>query len=387
MIAEKVNNRVKNASDEEIPSSEAFAFLHLLYHKIVKKSSLVLKELLCYNRSFRIWKEEGFAMLNLTLQQRKEEIDSLIDSEIIDNDRLVYSFVLNLYSNKEIDECIDYVKKLCALDQDKYSVYYRLWYISLLYLRGYFEKAKQEFFTLRASAISDHIKDFYMKMLGFDVLYEKFITKETEHFVFHIHPNRYANQKNINFKIERCELGYELVGKGFFGIVLERKIHYFLWDNNEMRDYFNNSQTCSCYGVIQEGEYNRDWHESTHVYNYLYGMERPKSFVMEGIAVYNDGRKGSVRLKYAQAAYQKSGVSPSIREWWQDTDAFRKTNSWITYTTAGYFILKLRKKFGKEKLLQLAKYQTFEDACRIYGEAELLFVMHETEEDIINSNQ
>lgn len=326
-------------------------------------------------------------MLNLMLQQRKAEIDSLIDNEILENNRLVYSFVLNLYSNEEIDECIEYVKKLCALSQDKYYVYYRLWYVSLLYLRGYFEKAKQEFFMLQTSAISNHIKEFYLKMLGFDASYDTFIMKETEHFIFHIHPSRYANQTNINSKIERCELGYEIVGKNFFGIVLERKIHYFLWDNNEMRDYFDNSQTCSCYGVIQEGEYDRDWHESTHIYNYLYGMARPKSFIMEGIAVYNDGRKGAARLRYAQSAYQKLGVVPNIREWWQDTEAFRKTNSWIAYTTAGYFTLKLRKQFGKEKLLQLAKYQTFEDACRIYGESELLLVIHETEEDIINSNQ
>ena len=318
----------------------------------------------------------------LTLQQRKLEIDSFIENKTFKDDKLVYSFVLNLYSNQEIDECIDYVKKLCNLGYEKNLVYYKLWYVSLLYLRGYFEKAKQEFFALQINTISDHIKDFYLKKLGFDKLYDKFITKETKHFVFHIHPNRYENQEDINHKIERRELGYELVGKVFFGISLERKIHYFLWDNEEMKNYFGNSQTCSCYGVVQEGKYNRDWHESTHVYNYLYGMERPKAFVLEGIAVYNDGRKGSVRLSYAQAAYQKLGISPNICEWWQNAEAFRKTNSWITYTTAGYFILKLRNKYGKEKLLQLAKYQTFEDACQIYGEDELLKAISEAEREI-----
>ena len=237
---------------------------------------------------------------------------------------------------------------------------------------------------LQINTIPAHIKDFYLKKLGFDELYDKFIMKETEHFVFHIHPIRYENQEDVNHKIERRELGYELVCKGFFGIAIERKIHYFLWNNEDMKNYFCNSQTCSCYGVIQEGEYNRDWHESTHVYNYLYGMERPKAFILEGIAVYHDGRKGSVRLSYAQAAYQKLGISPNIREWWQDVEVFRKTNSWITYTTAGYFILKLRNKYGKEKLLQLAKYQTFEDACRIYGENEILAIISETEEEIMN---
>ena len=322
-------------------------------------------------------------MSNLKLQQRKSEVDYYIDNEIFEDDKLVYSFVLHLYSNSEIDECINYVKKLCALNHEKYLVYYKLWYVSLLYLRGYFEEAKQEFFLLQINAISDHIKDFYLKKLGFDKLYGKFITQETKHFVFHIHPNRYGNQEDINHKVERRELGYELVGKGFFGISLERKIHYFLWDNEEMKNYFCNSHTCSCYGVIQEGEYNRDWHESTHVYNYLYGLERPKAFILEGIAVYKDGRKGSVRLGYAQAAYQKLGISPNIREWWQDAEAFRKTNSWITYTTAGYFILKLQNKYGKEKLLQLSKYQTFEDACQIYGENELLTTISETEQEIM----
>ena len=319
----------------------------------------------------------------LTLQQRKLKIDSFIENKTFEDDKLVYSFVLNLYSNREIDECIDYVKKLCTLNCEKHLVYYKLWYVSLLYLRGYFEKAKQEFFALQINTISHHIKDFYLKKLGFDELYDKFITKETKHFVFHIHPNRYENEEDINHKIERRELGYKLVGKGFFGISLERKIHYFLWDNEEMKNYFCNSQTCSCYGVIQEGEYERDWHESTHVYNYLYGMERPKAFVLEGIAVYNDGRKASVRLSFAQAAYQKLGISPNVREWWQDAEVFRKTNSWITYTTAGYFILKLRNKYGKEKLLQLAKYQTFEDACQIYGEDELIKTISEAESEIM----
>ena len=211
----------------------------------------------------------------LTLEQRKLEIDSFIDNKTFEDDKLVYSFVLHLYSNKEIDECIDYVKKLCTLNYEKNLVYYKLWYISLLYLRGYFEKAKQEFSIIQINTISDHIKDFYLKKLGFDELYDKFITKETKHFVFHIHPNRYENKEDINHKIERRELGYKLVGKGFFGISLERKIHYFLWDNEDMKKYFYNSQTCSCYGVIQESEYNRDWHESTHVYNYLYGIEKP----------------------------------------------------------------------------------------------------------------
>lgn len=323
-------------------------------------------------------------MSNLTLQQRKAEIDSLIDNEIFEDDKLVYSFVLNLYNNGEIDECMDYVENLCVINNEKHLIYYKLWYVSLLYLRGYFEKAKREFLLLHKNEISDQITNFYLKKLGFDELYDKFIIEETEHFVFHIHPNRYEKRDDIRHKIERRELGYELVGKGFFGIVLERKIHYFLWDNEDMKNYFCNSQTCSCYGVIQEGEYNRDWHESTHVYNYLYGMERPKAFILEGIAVYNDGRKGSVRLRYAQTAYQKLGISPNIREWWQDAETFRNTDSWITYTTAGCFELKLRKKYGKEKLLQLAKYQTYEDACQIYGENEILAIISETEEEIIN---
>lgn len=324
-------------------------------------------------------------MPSLTLQQRRSEIDSLIDNEIFEDDKLVYSFVLNLYSNREIDECIEYVNSLCVLNSEKRLIYYGLWHVSLIYLRGYFEDAKQEFFSLPLSDIPDHIKDFYLKKLGFDKLYDKFITEETKHFVFHIHPSRYEDQEDIRHKIERRELGYELVCKGFFGIALERKIHYFLWDDKDMKNYFSISHTCSCYGVIQEGgSNNRDWHESAHVYNYLYGLERPKAFILEGMAVYNDGRKGSFRLRFAQAAYQKLGISPNIREWWQDTGVFRNTDSWITYTTAGYFILKLRKKYGKEKLLQLAKYQTYEDACLIYGESELLSVIHEAEGEIIS---
>jgi hypothetical protein len=324
-------------------------------------------------------------MPSLTLQKRKAEIDSLIDNENFEDDKLVYSFVLHLYNNREIDECIDYAKTLCNANHEKHLTYYKLWYVSLLYLRWYFEKAKREFLLLQKNEISDQITNFYLKKLGFDELYDKFITEETEHFVFHIHSSRYENQEDIRHKTERRELGYELVCKGFFGMDLERKIHYFLWDDEEMKQYFLTSHTCSCYGVVQEGEYNRDWHESAHVYNYFYGIEKPKAFILEGIAVANDGRNSSVRLRYARVAYQKLGISPNICEWWKDAVLFRNTNSWITYTTAGYFILKLRKRYGKEKLLQLAKYQTYEDACRIYGESELLAVVRETEVEITSS--
>ena len=67
-----------------------------------------------------MWKGAINKMSSLTLQQRKSEVDSYIDSEIFENDKLVYSFVLNLYSNREIDECINYVKKLCALSHEKH---------------------------------------------------------------------------------------------------------------------------------------------------------------------------------------------------------------------------------------------------------------------------
>ncbi len=324
------------------------------------------------------------AMPRLTHQQRMSEINSLIDNEDFENDKLVYTFVLHLCSNREIDECMDFVKTLLELNNEKYWIFYKLWNISLIYLRGNFGKAKQEFFSLPMNDIPDHIKNFYLKKLGFDKLYDDFIIEETEHFIFHIHPKRYENRKDIFHKMKRRELGVELVCKDFFGLTLERKIHYFLWINEDMKEHFSGSHTCSCYGVIQEGEYNRDWHESTHVYNYLYGLENPQAFILEGIAVYNDGRKSSVRLSYAQAAYQKTGISPNIGEWWKDAEVLRKTNSWITYTTAGYFILKLEKKYGKAKLLQLAKYQTYEDACRIYGESALLDIIHETENDIMS---
>ena len=323
-------------------------------------------------------------MPTLTLQQRKDKIDWLIDKEIYDNDELVYAFVSGLYHNREIEECIGYVNTLLSVVNEKYRIYYRLWYISLLYLHGDFDMAKKEFFSLSLTNVPGHIKEFYLKKLGFDELYKTWIIRETESFIFHIHPGRYEKKEEICHRISRRQLGYEIVGKNFFGITLERKIHYFLWDAKEMKGYFSASQTCSCYGVIQEGEYDRDWHESAHVYNYLFGIENSKSFILEGIAVVNDGRKASVRLRSAQTAYRELGIRVTIEKWWKDSTAFRNTNSWITYTTAGYFVLKLWKKYGKEKLLRLAKYQTYKDGCRIYGESELLKAIRETEEEIMS---
>lgn len=322
-------------------------------------------------------------MPNLTLEERLSNVNSLIDNKVFEPDKLVYAFNLYLYTNKEIDDCISFVESHIGSADEKYLNYYKLWLISLKFLRGYYKEAKEEFKSSNFDDVDNRVLDFYLKKLGFDELYDDFIIEETDHFIFHIHPLRYEDQTDIKHKIERRELGVELVAKLFFGITLERKIHYFLWENNEMKKYFPFSHTCSCYGVIQEGEYNRDWHESTHVYNYLYGMESPTAFILEGIAVCNDGRKSSVRLGYANSAYKQTGISPKICEWWKDPTKFRNENQAIAYTTAGYFINKLAK-YGKENLLALAKYQTFEDACRIYGEETLLDIINETEQEITN---
>lgn len=326
-------------------------------------------------------------MPSLTLEERKAKIDFLIDNRLFEDEKLVYTFVLYLYSNQEIDECIDFVKSLLTSGCENHSSYYKLWLISLSFLRGSYREAQRAFFSSTFADVDERILRFYLNKLGFGEQYRNFIIEETEHFIFHIHPNRYENQSDIRHKIERRELGVELVAKYFFGITLERKIHYFLWDDKEMKQVFPYSHTCSCYGVIQEGEYNRDWHESTHVYNYLYGMETPTAFILEGIAVCEDGRKGSVRIKYANAAYKQTGICPSICEWWKDPVKFRNANQWIAYTTAGYFITKLLITYGKEKLLELAKYQSYEDACRIYGEENLLNLISETENDIIHAER
>ena len=87
-------------------------------------------------------------MPTLTLQQRKDKIDCLIDKEIYDNDELVYAFVSGLYYNREIEECIGYVNTLLSVVNEEYRIYYRLWYISLLYLHGDFDMAKKDFFSL-----------------------------------------------------------------------------------------------------------------------------------------------------------------------------------------------------------------------------------------------
>lgn len=315
--------------------------------------------------------------------QRLSKVHSLIQNKTFSDDKLVYSFVLDLRRNDEIDEYIDFVKQLIARD-DEYKIFYQLWLVSLLWLRGFCVEAKELFSSLPMSDIPDSIREFYLKKVGFDDLYSDFTIEETEHFVFRIHPKRLENPEDLRHKIERRELGFDLVAKRLFGLSLERKIQYFLWDEDDLKKYFSNSQTCSCHGIIHEGKVSGDWHESTHVYNYLHGLKNPKAFILEGVAVLYDGRKSSARLLFANSAYKHLGIEPDILKWWQDAELFRNTDSWIAYTTAGYFALKIFQKFGKEKFLTLSEYQTFEDACRIYGEDELRELITETENDIKN---
>lgn len=329
-------------------------------------------------------------MTQLTLQERKNEVDLLIDDQNFENNTLVFAFTKYLYKNSRIDECIEFVETLLPSCEEKYRVYYRLWLISLKFLRGYYTEAKAEYDSLSGENIDSRIAYFYEMKLGFGDLYKDFVIKETPHFIFHIHPNRVSDQADLLHKIERREMGVGLVAENFFGIKLERKIHYFLWDGEEMKKYFPFPHVPRAYphhGFIQEGYCTRDWHESTHVYNYLYGMERSRAFVLEGLAVYLDGRKGAMRLSYARNAYKNIGTPLELLEWWKDSKKFRNADGMLSYAAAGYFVRKLCKKFGEEKLLKLARYQTYEDACRIYGEPELLDLISETEREITSESE
>lgn len=64
-------------------------------------------------------------------QQRLSKVHSLIQSKTFSGDKLVYSFVLDLRRNDEIDEYIDFVKHLIT-HNDEYKVFYQLWLVSLL---------------------------------------------------------------------------------------------------------------------------------------------------------------------------------------------------------------------------------------------------------------
>ena len=105
-------------------------------------------------------------MPSLSMEQRMLEINSIIENRAFDDDRLVYSFVLHLYSNQEIDECIGFVTAKLNAVKDEYRLYYHLWYVSLLYLRGFFDEAKTIFYSLPINDMPNNIKTFYMLAAG-----------------------------------------------------------------------------------------------------------------------------------------------------------------------------------------------------------------------------
>lgn len=315
-------------------------------------------------------------------ERLKNILDCIASNQL--GEKLVNTFVQRLYTSADIAECMRFVDSLPDEICEKLSPYLPYWRISLEYLFENQEKARTDWEALDPNLVDRKVWDYYRAILGFDPVYRDFVAVETEHFIFHIHPKRYDSREDIRFTTERREQGANKVGEDLFGVYLERKIDYYLWDSAEtMKLYLGQSRSQALTGHQVIHEYQAlEWHESTHIFHYLYGIERQTPFIFEAFAVLYDGRKYVNKLGKARNAYNFTKIRPDIRLWWRDYIKFRETPPPLAYQTAGYFLGQLAKRFGKKKLLELARYQTFEDACRIYGEYTVNSLIDEAEQAI-----
>jgi tetratricopeptide (TPR) repeat protein len=203
---------------------------------------------------------------------------------------------------------------------------------------------------------------YWYNLFGFNERFSNWSTISTEHFVFHFEqPSKVAD---INQLVSEHENSFSKINS-FFKVKIPRKIHYFIWNSDELMKVFNTPGgfTKSEYCVIHVRYFQSVGHEMTHVFSYyISSFPYRVGLINEGIAVYFD-QSGRDQLKLARwllAEHNIHGVS--IRELWNDWKRISMDDS---YPLAGAFVKYLIEHGGEAKFKRLLADQRIENARRI----------------------
>ncbi|MGE5400738.1 MAG: tetratricopeptide repeat protein [Ignavibacteriales bacterium] len=204
-------------------------------------------------------------------------------------------------------------------------------------------------------------------LLGLDSLYHKWKLFETNDIIFHFPPDSKVSDKEA-FARSR-QIAYEKISN-FFNADLKRKINFYAWnkstdaENIGLRPLgFSEPEFFITHSAINQTR----GHEIAHIVirNYV-KTETVNKFIDEGAAMYFD-MTGRNRLQAARDIIKEMGYKSkiSISGIWQKPADYPDL---IIYYLGAALVERLVNEESKEKLTQLLKFQSYENAENIYGE-------------------
>ena len=199
-------------------------------------------------------------------------------------------------------------------------------------------------------------------LFGFDDLYADWKIVETENITFHFPPTL-SEEKTSSLVASRQQAFEEI--NVFFEATLPKKIDFFVWDqqsnfNLHLRNKlgFTNPAFCISHNKLNQSP----GHEIAHNISHWRKNNAVKTrFINEGIGVYFDQNKND-KVRSAQEVSLSARFSVK-NLWTAESDAPES----LLYPVAGAFVEYLIQ-YDKEKFLELAENQTYENAKKIYGE-------------------
>lgn len=211
-------------------------------------------------------------------------------------------------------------------------------------------------------------RDAHMSLilLGLDSLYSKWNLLETRNIVFHFPPDSRINAKE--FFTSSRQIAYEKISN-FFNADLKRKIHFYAWNNSTDAENLGLRPLGFCepeFYITHSAIDQTRGHEIAHIIirNYL-NTEIVNKLIDEGAAVYFDMTDRN-RLKAARNIIKERGYKGeiSISKIWQKPADYP---DWLIYYAGAAFIEKLVEGESKDKLMELLKNQSYDNAEKIYG--------------------
>ncbi|WP_207425146.1 hypothetical protein [Pedobacter sp. SYSU D00535] len=199
-------------------------------------------------------------------------------------------------------------------------------------------------------------------LFGYTEAFNQFRLVESEHIVFHFHP-QYSG--DIEAFVKEREQSFLKINS-FFRSKMPKKVDFFVWDTKEHLKLTTGSPGGFArpeYCITHSDPDQTPGHELTHIISHYTNAIANKSILInEGTAVYFDQMPGS-RLSKAKAVLKGKVADISIIRNWNA----RTLEEPVLYAVAGAFVEFLIEKEGKEKFLTFFKNQTLENARTVYN--------------------
>jgi tetratricopeptide (TPR) repeat protein len=270
------------------------------------------------------------------------------------------------------DKAIPYLLFVSKSDQNKsWRKAWAMTYLGDIYYRkaDYSQARKYLDGAIQLNATENVTREAKYKnvLFGFDDHYRNFISKESDHIIFHFEPAAKEKIGDIDQFMQKREESFVQINK-FFNSKLPKKIDLFVWGSSEsamtttgLSAGFAKPEYCISHLVYDQ----TPGHEITHVISHYSIPSVHKSVLInEGTGVYFDQTNRN-RLQYAKEVIKTTGATDvKLMDMWEA----RPKDQSILYAVAGAFIEYLIDKEGKEKYMQLMKDQSYENAKKVYGE-------------------